>query len=108
VLFQAFVSHILENNPQHITINLLKEYFTVLPFMATDCAAFHHYSCRLPWADSLCMPFTLLIQAPAMADAQEFERRMANRCGGDFNRNLALVTPPPERRSKKGIECLCV
>ncbi len=79
----------------------------MLPLAAVEAAAFHHYSHRLPWADLLCMPLTCLIQAPTANEVHEFERKMSKRCGGDFNRNLAVVCPSLPAVSKRGIECIC-
>jgi hypothetical protein len=104
---QAFVSHILECNPQHITVSLLKEYLNVLPLAAVEVAAVHHFSARLPRADLLCLPLTTLIQAPSAVQTHEFERKMLKRCGGDFNRNLAGIFPAQGKASKKNIFCEC-
>ena len=112
---QAFLYHILECNPQHITHILLKEYLLVVPFMAVDAEATKLASGksrdRLPWAELLCMPLTCLIRAPTSDEAAEFEQKMGKRCGGDFNRNLAVasfVTPKPMSKSDVHCSCRCM
>ena len=99
--------HVLDCNPQHITIPLLKELFTVIPLMAAEAAACKLLSGGLPWCDLLCMPLTCLIHPPTSDDVHDFERKMTKRCGGDFNRNLATAFPVMSRTSKRDIHCDC-
>ena len=106
-IFQAFLYHILDCNPHHITIALLKEYLTILPLIAVEASASNSLPNRLPWADVICMPLTSLIRAPTLDEAREFELKMTKRCGGDFNRNLALCFPIAGEMSKRDIYCRC-
>jgi hypothetical protein len=106
-VLQVFMYHLLDQNPQHITTSLLKEYLTVLPLMAVEAAASKLLCGRLPWSDLICLPFTRLIHPPSADDVTLFEQKMSKRCGLDFNRKLALAFPMTGKMSKRDIHCEC-